>query len=75
VPIFPKNLFQKLPTLVFVTGKGGTGKTFIASALALELQKTKSVALVSNSHIDQIGPLFGTSCKNGETKKIDNISF
>ncbi len=73
--IFPKNLLQKLPTLVFITGKGGTGKTFISSALAYELQKKKSVALISSSHIDQIGPLFGTQCNYGQTKKIHNLNL
>lgn len=46
--------------LLFVTGKGGIGKTVIAASLALEAnQRGKKVFIVQQSAKDHIGPLFG----------------
>lgn len=46
--------------LVFVTGKGGIGKSILASSLALQANlQGKSVLLVQQAASDHLGPLFG----------------
>lgn len=46
--------------IVFVTGKGGIGKTYIAANLAqLAAARGKRVCIVENRVDDQIAPLFG----------------
>ncbi|MBC7658449.1 MAG: hypothetical protein H7249_01945 [Chitinophagaceae bacterium] len=48
--------------LVFVTGKGGIGKSLVSSALAFEARKLgKKVCLVESSANDQLAPLFGSA--------------
>ena len=46
--------------MIFVTGKGGIGKTLISAAFAMRARQLgRRVLLVEQSAIDQIGPLFG----------------
>lgn len=46
--------------LVFVTGKGGIGKSLISASLALQFQKLgKRVLLVQQASSDHLGPLLG----------------
>ncbi len=51
-------LFNK--KIIFVSGKGGTGKSFIAAVLALlAAQKGKRVLLAESHAFDKLAPLFG----------------
>lgn len=48
--------------LVFVTGKGGIGKSLVSAALAQKFQRMgKRVLLVQQAAADHLGPLFGAS--------------
>lgn len=48
--------------LVFVTGKGGIGKSLLSASLALQMQKIgKRVLLVQQASSDHLGPLLGCS--------------
>ncbi len=48
--------------LLFVTGKGGIGKSFLSASLALEARKMGlKVLVVQHASSDHLGPLFGVS--------------
>ncbi|MGH7842634.1 MAG: ArsA-related P-loop ATPase, partial [Candidatus Binataceae bacterium] len=51
---------RRLPQVIFVTGKGGTGKSTVAAALALALSRRRAVTLVEldprRSSADVAGP-------------------
>ena len=60
-PFAPLRLPLSRPRLLFVGGKGGVGKTTIASALALRLSEAgERVLLVSTDPAHSLGDLFGT---------------
>src|SRR5579859_6967674 len=46
MPRLPAKLAINLPRVIFVTGKGGTGKSTVAAALALALSRLRNVTLV-----------------------------
>src|SRR5712692_2156350 len=46
MPRSPAKPAMKLPRVIFVTGKGGTGKSTVAAALALALSRRHRVTLV-----------------------------
>ncbi|WP_094979761.1 arsenical pump-driving ATPase [Rhodococcus pyridinivorans] len=57
------------PQFVFFTGKGGVGKTSIASASALRLARAgKKVLLVSTDPASNVGQVFGLSIGNTITE-------
>ena len=67
-------LFQK--KLLLVTGKGGVGKTLVASSLGIEAAKRgKKVCLVESTSEDQIGPLLGSGTIGHSLKKVRENLF
>ncbi len=60
---FLEHLFAR--KILMVTGKGGVGKTWVASSLALEASRMgKKVCLLECSSRSQVAPLFGLPSKN-----------
>jgi len=61
--------------LLFVSGKGGTGKTSLAAALAYEAAGAgKKVLLVESAQQEQLAPLFGiASVGHKETRLAPNL--
>ena len=60
---------QDPPRFLFLTGKGGVGKTSVACAAALELAgREKRVLLVSTDPASNIGQVFGITIGNTITK-------
>jgi anion-transporting ArsA/GET3 family ATPase len=58
-------MFGNLPKFVFFTGKGGVGKTSLASATALSLAYAgKKVLLVSTDPASNVGQVFETEIGN-----------
>lgn len=58
-------MFDDLPRYVFLTGKGGVGKTSLACATALELADAGNlVLLVSTDPASNVGQVFGTEIGN-----------
>jgi arsenite-transporting ATPase len=54
-------MFKNLPKFVFFTGKGGVGKTSLASATALSLaEEGRTVLLVSTDPASNVGQVFQT---------------
>jgi arsenite/tail-anchored protein-transporting ATPase len=61
-------MFNDLPTFVFLTGKGGVGKTSLACATAVGLADAgKKVLLVSTDPASNVGQVFGTEIGNHVT--------
>ncbi|ULB12466.1 arsenical pump-driving ATPase (plasmid) [Cereibacter azotoformans] len=62
-------MFNDLPTFVFLTGKGGVGKTSLACATAVDLaDRGKRVLLVSTDPASNVGQVFGTAIGNHVTR-------
>ena len=64
--------------LIFISGKGGVGKTSICASLALKASKMgKKVLLAENSFIEQIPPLFSIESPVGhyEKKISENLYY
>ncbi len=60
--------------LLFVTGKGGVGKTFVSALLAKHARKMGlSVSLYSSHAIDQLGAMVGTNLVHEESVTQDGI--
>ncbi|MBD3773125.1 MAG: arsenical pump-driving ATPase [Rhodobacteraceae bacterium] len=58
-------MFKNLPKFVFFTGKGGVGKTSLASATALSLADAgKQVLVVSTDPASNVGQVFETEIGN-----------
>jgi arsenite/tail-anchored protein-transporting ATPase len=58
-------MFSDLPKFVFLTGKGGVGKTSLACATAVGLADAgKRVLLVSTDPASNVGQVFGTEIGN-----------
>ncbi|MDP2739527.1 MAG: arsenical pump-driving ATPase [Pseudorhodobacter sp.] len=61
-------MFNDLPKFVFLTGKGGVGKTSLACATAVGLADAgKRVLLVSTDPASNVGQVFGTAIGNKVT--------
>ena len=61
-------MFNDLPKFVFLTGKGGVGKTSLACATAVGLADAgKRVLLVSTDPASNVGQVFGTEIGNHVT--------
>ncbi|MGC9271495.1 arsenical pump-driving ATPase [Acidiphilium sp.] len=61
-------MFPNLPKFVFFTGKGGVGKTSLASATALSLaDQGKKILLVSTDPASNVGQVFETEIGNRVT--------
>ena len=57
------------PRFLFFTGKGGVGKTSVASASAIELaERGRRVLLVSTDPASNIGQVFGLTIGNTVTR-------
>jgi len=52
--------------IVFFTGKGGVGKSTLASASAWQLSQKKRVLIVSLDPAHNLGDIFGVSVRNGK---------
>nr|WP_304438004.1 arsenical pump-driving ATPase [Cellulomonas sp. Root485] len=67
-PALPRFLVGA-PRFLFLTGKGGVGKTSIACAAAIALARTgRSVLLVSTDPASNVGQVFGLSIGNTITR-------
>lgn len=63
-----KNLLSRAPRFLFFTGKGGVGKTSIASSAAVGLAETgKRVLLISTDPASNLDEVFGQSFKSVPT--------
>ncbi|MDP4032242.1 MAG: arsenical pump-driving ATPase [Pseudorhodobacter sp.] len=61
-------MFNDLPKFVFLTGKGGVGKTSLACATAVSLaDASKRVLLVSTDPASNVGQVFGQDIGNAIT--------
>ncbi|HGG03945.1 MAG TPA: arsenical pump-driving ATPase [Aliiroseovarius sp.] len=66
-------MFDSLPKFTFFTGKGGVGKTSLASTTALSLAMDgKKVLLVSTDPASNVGQVFATEIGNAITP-INNV--
>ena len=69
----PKSFIEEVSQrkLIFVTGKGGIGKTIVAASLAkMMAQRGKRVLLVQQSAMDHVAPLFGVAAVGHEERWI-----
>src|SRR5690242_20992485 len=60
-----------LPRLIFVTGKGGTGKSTIAAALALALARHRPASLADLDRRLSAARLLGTSLDGASTARVN----
>jgi Mrp family chromosome partitioning ATPase len=60
-----------LPRLIFVTGKGGTGKSTIAAALALTLARDRPASLADLDRRLSAARLLGTSLDGASTARVN----
>jgi arsenite-transporting ATPase len=59
------NFLDQPPRFLFLTGKGGVGKTSIACATAIQLAEAgQRVLLVSTDPASNVGQVFGVSIGN-----------
>ena len=70
-------MFNDLPKFVFLTGKGGVGKTSLACATAVNLADAgRTVLLVSTDPASNVGQVFGQEIGNAITPiaAVENLS-